>query len=115
MPPVASSRGEALAITPRRLPAGLPLAMALALTDAPSEVEGPAALAGGGSVEGARRLLLLAPGPELVVLDVPGDEARLRACRRTTETQGMYHLCLATCTARGIFRVQASQGKASAC
>lgn len=74
-PPEASGRGEALAVTPGRLPAGLPLALALALTDAPSEVEGPA-LTGGGPVEGARRLLLLAPGPELLVLDISDDAAR---------------------------------------
>ena len=74
-PPEAGSVGEALAVTPRRLPAGLPLAMALALTDAPSEAGGPA-LAGGGPTEGARRLLLLAPGPDLLVLDVSDDAAR---------------------------------------
>ena len=74
-PPEASSTGKALAVTPQRLPAGLPLAMALALTHAPSEAEGPAQ-AGGDPTEGARRLLLLAPGLELVVLDVSDDAAR---------------------------------------
>ncbi|KAK9825655.1 hypothetical protein WJX81_005809 [Elliptochloris bilobata] len=63
------------AITPRRLPAGLPLATALALTVVPGNAESAADVAKGGSGGGACRLLLLAPGPELVVLGVPGDQA----------------------------------------
>lgn len=90
--------GEALAVTPRRLPAGLPFAMALALTDAPSD----AALAGGGPIEGARRLLLLAPGPELVVLDVSDDAARPQPCRCTAQdARDECCLCLTACIAGG--------------
>ena len=81
-----AGRGEAVAIAPRCLPAGLPLAIAVALTNAPSGAEGAAPQADGASAEGAHRLLLLAPGPELVILDIPGDEARPNSCQSTAQT-----------------------------
>lgn len=63
-------KDPSLAVVPRRLPGKLPLAMALALTGG----TGAAECFGAGP---GPRLLLLAPGLELVVLNVRDPEVRL--------------------------------------
>ncbi len=78
----AKAQPPAAAVARRRLPGKLPVAIAMALmgggggggadaAEEPEPVEGSGAQLG-------RRLLLVAPGPELVVLDVSDPQARLQ-------------------------------------
>jgi len=79
----AKAKPPAAAVARRRLPGKLPVAIAMALTGGgggggggADAAEEPEPVEGSGARPG-RRLLLVAPGPELVVLDVSDLQARL--------------------------------------